>query len=212
MRMKQAYRATPNSRERVVLLHGFAASSLVMWPMGCWLKGCGFDVTNWRYCSLIKPIASHAERLGEYLSELDASECRYSIVAHSMGSIITRLALMQGTFRGLNRVVMLAPPNRGLPLARLAPGFVQRFLKPLKELSDAPDSYVNSLPRTSLQHSDRSAIGVIAAKYDEFVPIASTRLDGREAYISLNATHNSLLISVTAAKLVEAFLRNGRFK
>ena len=116
MQMKQAYRAASNSRERVVLLHGFAESRWVMWPMGCWLKRSGFDVTNWPYRSLTQPIANHAERLGEYLSELDASDCRYSIVAHSMGSIITRVALMQGAYKGLNRVVMLAPPNRGCRL------------------------------------------------------------------------------------------------
>jgi triacylglycerol esterase/lipase EstA (alpha/beta hydrolase family) len=209
--MKSTDSTTSETKELVVLLHGFAASRWVMWPIGCWLKRSGFDVAYWPYWSLTYPIATHAEQLADYLSKVDSSGRRYSIVAHSMGSIITRAALLRGAFTGLKSVVLLAPPNRGLPLARYAPHFVRQFLKPLTELSDANDSYVNSLPRISPQGGERSAIGVIAARYDEFIPMASTRLDGRESHVTLNATHNSLLVSIKVAKLIESFLKTGRF-
>jgi triacylglycerol esterase/lipase EstA (alpha/beta hydrolase family) len=200
-----------NKHETVVLLHGYAAGRWVMWPLSWWLKWRGYDTAIWSYWSLSLPIAVHGARFAQYLKKLEDAGLSYSIVAHSMGSIITRVALMQGSFGGLRRVVLLAPPNRGLPIARLAPQILKRFSPPLRELSDASDSYVNSLPEVTRKSTNGSDIGVIAAKYDLIIPIANTRLDGSETYTALPASHNSLLISITAAKCVESFLASGRF-
>lgn len=194
-----------------MLLHGYALGRWAMWPLSWWLKWRGFDTVVWSYWSLSLPIAVHGDRFAQYLKKLEDAGLSYSIVAHSMGSIITRVALMQGSFSGLRRVVFLAPPNHGLPIARLAPWILKRFSPPLRELSDASDSYVNSLPQASCKSTNGTDIGVIAAKYDLIIPIASTRLDGSETYTALPATHNSLLISITAAKCVDSFLAYGKF-
>lgn len=199
------------NREIVVLLHGYAASRWVMWPLSWWLKWRGYETKIWSYWSLSLPIAVHGARFAQYLKKLEDAGLSYSVVAHSMGSIITRVALMQGSLCGLRRVVLLAPPNHGLPIARLAPWILKRFSPPLRELSDASDSYVNSLPQESSKITNSATIGVIAAKYDLIIPRASTRLGGCETYTALAATHNSLLISITAAKCVESFLETGRF-
>ncbi len=201
-----------NKQETVVLLHGYAAGRWVMWPMSWWLKRRGYNTLIWSYWSLSLPIAVHGARFAQYLSKLEDAGLSYSIVAHSMGSIITRVALMQGSFGGLRRVVFLAPPNRGLPIARLAPQILKRFSPPLRELSDASDSYVNSLPLVTRKSTNGSDIGVIAAKYDLIIPIANTRLDGSETYTALPASHNSLLLSITAARCVGSFIKHGKFR
>jgi len=199
-------------RETVVLLHGYALGRWAMWPLSWWLKWRGYETAIWSYWSLSLPIAVHGARFAQYLKKLENAGLSYSIVAHSMGSIITRVALMQGGFSGLRRVVFLAPPNHGLPIARLAPWILKRLSPPLLELSDASDSYVNLLPKVPCKSTNNADIGIIAATYDLIIPIASTRLDGSETYTALSATHNSLLTSITAAKCVESFLTNGRFR
>jgi len=192
--------------EMVVLLHGFAASSLVMLPLKWRLSRAGYRAHIWSYSTLRQSIAYHAYRLRKYLSTLEEAGRPYHIVAHSMGSIVSRVALLEGEHKGLQRVVFLAPPNRGLPIARWGARYFKGWSPPLEEIADLPESYVNLLPRT-LQFP----VGVIAAKQDMLIPIANTRLDGNESYIALNATHNSLLISSGVAKQIESFLRTGRF-
>ncbi len=209
--MNQTQLPSKKNRETVVLLHGYATSRWAMWPLSWWLKRRGYNTVIWSYWSLSLPIAVHGARFAQYLNKLEDAGLNYSVVAHSMGSIITRVALTQGSFCGLRRVVFLAPPNHGLPIARLAPWILKRLSPPLRELSDASDSYVNSLPQESRKSTNDLAIGVIAAKHDLIIPIDSTRLDGSETYTALPATHNSLLISITAAQSVESFLVSGRF-
>ena len=195
-----------DTREMVILLHGFAASSVVMLPLKWRLSRAGYQTRIWPYSTLRQPIANHATRLNKYLLALKEAGRSYHIVAHSMGSIVTRAALLDGEHEGLQHVVFLAPPNRGLPIARWGARYFKGWSPPLEEIADVPNSYVNLLPRTL-----RFPVGVIAAIQDRLIPIANTRLDGNESYIPLNATHNSLLISGSVAKQVESFLRTGRF-
>ncbi len=194
------------SRETIVLLHGFAASSLALMLLRRRLAGRGFNAICWSYPSLRPSIRQHAQRLREYLGQLGESGQRYHIVAHSMGSIVTRAALLDSLPSGLGRIVFLAPPNAGLPAARRAPGIAKRFFAPLEELADTPTSFVNSLP----QRMDVD-VGIIAARFDVLIPIINTHLPGERAHTTLNATHNSLLLTSGAASLIHRFLVQGDF-
>jgi len=194
-------------RELIVLVHGFGSMRLIMWPLACLLRAGGFRVRQWSYASLFAPIDDHAKRFFEFLEQLATEESRFHIVAHSMGSIIVQSALNRGYFPNLGRIVFLAPPNRGSPVARVAALIFGQILAPTRELSDALESYVNKLERKL-----KNDVGVIAARFDLLVPISNTHLANESAHIVINATHNSLLVSTTVSKLTARFLATGAFE
>ena len=168
------------------------------------LRARGFRVEQWSYVSLFKPIDKHAARFTDFLHSKLAQEKRFHIVAHSMGSIVVQSALSRSDVANLGRLVFLAPPNHGSPVARIASKWIGRILAPTRELSDVRTSYVNQLKRNSALE-----VGVIAARFDLLVPIRSTHLANEAAHVILNATHNSLLVSRKASDLTARFLNNG---
>jgi len=199
--------AMEDAKDLIMLVHGFGANRLVMWPFACLLRARGFRVRLWSYGSLFETIEKHAIRFYDHLHSVTATERRFHIVAHSMGCIVTQAALNLGGFPNLGRVVLLAPPNAGSPIASVASKVIGRIITPTRELSDTEISYVNQLERKAT-----ADIGIIAARFDVLVPIRSTHLPNEKAHIVINATHSSLLLSMKASKLTARFLAHGSFE
>lgn len=195
------------NNELIVLVHGFGAKRAVMWPLACRLRANGFRVLAWNYPSLFAKIESHAKRLHDYLATRLATETRFHLVAHSMGSIVTRAALIRSPLPNLGRLVLLAPPNGGSPAARLASVLIGGVFVPTHELSDRASSYVNQL-----QGPNDLDVGILAARYDVLVPVRNTHLVGERMHQTLFATHNSLLLSRTVCEKTIRFLRTGDFE
>lgn len=205
----EAPKTQPPAADRngvIVVVHGFAGNRLWMLPL-CWrLRSHGHRVNNWGYASLRGNVATHAARLYDHISQFISHERCIHVVAHSMGAIVVRAALAMGPVANLGRVVLLAPPNRGAPIARLATPLAGRLCQGVADLSDHPGSFVCRL--TGACPAD---VGVVAARFDVLVPTSHTHLDCEREHVVLRASHNSLLISRTAATLVMAFLDTGQF-
>ena len=123
-----------------------------------------------------------------------------------VGSIVTRAALLNSRHRGLKRMVFLAPPIHGTPIGRLAPKFIKQWFPPLLDLSDADDSFVNTLPKSFPVET-----GIVSSRFDILVPMKNTLLADAGGQIAINGTHNSILASPRVAKLVASFLASGHF-
>ena len=190
----------------VVLIHGLAANSIAMLPLRVRLSRMGFDAMTWSYPSMRSPIIKHADRFRRFLDGLDQAGKPYHIVAHSMGSIVTRAAIRDSAGLGLRRVVLLAPPNLGLAAARRAPYWIKRFCRPMDDLADVPESFVNTLPQVLPVD-----VGVIAARGDILIPIEKTHVSGQRDHTVVAGSHNSLLLSSHVASLVRRFLNSGEF-
>jgi pimeloyl-ACP methyl ester carboxylesterase len=190
----------------IVLVHGICSNRLAMWPIACLLRAQGFRVRQWPYRSLFYPIAHHAARFSEFLNAIQETESRYHIVAHSMGAIVVRSALLRCEHHNLGRLVFLAPPNRGSPIARMVSKVLGHMIPPALELSDAKNSFVNQLDSCA-----DLEIGTIAARFDLLVPLENTHFPNQKDHVVINATHNSLLLSVTASRLTANFLNSGSF-
>lgn len=195
------------AQERVIVIHGFLAHGVWMWPLVVRLRRGGFKATSWSYRSLFSPIRDHAQRLSDLLARETSDEPVVHIVAHSMGCIVTRAALQLRRPANLGRVVFLAPPNRGSPVARWIASWAGHVLVPTEELSDREGSFVRQLPE-----ADDSEMGIIVAKYDLLIPDSHVRLSERVPTVVVSATHSSLLISAQAARQAVHFLRFGSFQ
>lgn len=195
-------------RETVTLVHGYLANRFMLAPLGARLRTHGYRTSPWGYWNIRCSVLDHADRFRRRLAQLDADPTigRLHLVTHSMGGIIARAALDGYRPAKLGRLVMLAPPNRGSFVATAAAASFGRFLRPVAELSTAPDSLVNSLPMpTDVE------IGVIAAEWDALVSQESTRPAVPHAHCTVPTFHSGLLFRKDAADLVVAFLRHGQF-
>jgi pimeloyl-ACP methyl ester carboxylesterase len=196
------------TREAVILVHGHGAHPVLLEPLRRALQRQGFRAINWRYRSLRGSIEAHAGRLAAKARELDEDMAveRLHFVGHSMGAIVVRSALALSRPRKLGRVVLLAPPNRGARLADLALRLFGHRISAASELCSHPDSYVNRLaPAADID------CGIIAARWDHAVSLASTHLPGERDHIVLRGLHTLPLHRHTPAQ-VGHFLRQGRFR
>jgi len=126
--------------EVVFLLHGLMRTSSSMRPIEIQLlesfqdkiKSGTLDqsarppcIIRYSYASTRAPIASHAEAFRELVENLPGKP-RIKIAGHSLGNIVTRLAIAQWRTQGdpkgvldrFDRVVMLGPPNQGSSFAK----------------------------------------------------------------------------------------------
>lgn len=201
--------ASAPPRELVFVLHGFASGRLVMWPLVRRLERAGYRVRNWGYPSVLRRTEDHARRLHEALRRADASAevDRIHLVAHSMGGIVARRALQLGPIARLGRLVMLAPPNGGSRAANPWASSLGRIIRPIAELSEREDSYVNRLPPP-----EGVEFGVLAASADHMVRRGRTHLAGQRDHLVIPALHTVLALRRATALQVIAFLRQGHFE
>ena len=197
--------------ELVLLVHGLGAPRLSMAALDWRLRNRGFQTKNWGYPSITAGIQFLAQRLADEIADLASvrSVRRLHVVAHSMGSILTRVALTQQSFSKLDRVVMLAPPNHGSAAARLTAPVLSWLCPPLKELSDDPSSFVNQLPSSWNHHQHE--LGVVEAAHDHVVAPESVRLNGMSDHVVVNSRHGTLPWKRRTLQHVENFLLRGKF-
>lgn len=198
-----------DQRDLVVMLHGIASTRWVMLPLASRLRGKGFDTRLLGYYSVTGSNRKFGRWLAGNLRRIEAKNPgrRIHIVAHSMGSIVTRCALEEFLPKSLGRVVMIGPPNGGSHMAT----FLERiywFSRPLMELKDEPDSFVNRLPPAPAGVE----VGVIAAAKDNVIHLDRTHLPGERDHHVINSWHTGVLWKPETADYVARFLRTGRFR
>ena len=116
-----------------LLLHGLMRTSSSMKPveeemlarLGQKERADSVAIIRFGYASTRSTIASHAQAFRELVENLPGKP-RVKISGHSLGNIVTRLAIAQWTEQGdpqgilkrIDRVVMIGPPNQGSSFAK----------------------------------------------------------------------------------------------
>lgn len=207
-------------RETVILLHGLARTHKSMWKLARALDKAGFHVINQGYDSRRNDIASLAQQvLPEALSQVKAGH-RIHFVTHSLGGILLRQYLKYHPIPLLGRVVMLGPPNQGSQVVdklKKLPGYF--VLNGPAGMELGTDGIVTRLGRANFE------LGVIAGSRsinpflsmllpganDGKVTVASTRLKGMKAHLTLPVTHPMMMQNPQVIAQVLHFLLFGRF-
>lgn len=210
--------------EVVVLVHGLGLNFLTMLVPGLYLRRRGYLVYLYDYPTFRHGITRHAEMLADFLSTMSRRHpaTAIHIVSHSMGGIVARQALSGKRQPEVKRLVMVAPPNQGSPMAgRVARiPFLRRLITPLTELDDASGSFIHTVPIPA-----EVEIGVIAGakgdgkgwkRYmegddDGKVAVKDTHLPNERDHIVIPAWHSLILSKPEVLRQVAAFLRDGRF-
>ena len=208
----------------VVLLHGIAGFALILKSMEWGLEEEGYFVANVTYPSLAEPMEALAvEAVEEGLERCEAEGLtRIHFVTHSMGGILVRLYLSQNKIRGLERVVMLAPPNQGSQFADfIGASPLRKVYEPevLAQLGTGEESVTRRLGPPTFE------LGIIAGTRnlrkllpgtpiepsDGVVTIDETRASGMKDFLLLPVTHTSIVWNDEVQRQTAYFLRNGQF-
>jgi hypothetical protein len=183
----------------------------------------GFFPINQGYPSRKYPI----ERLAGLAITPALEKCprgmEVNFVTHSRGGILVRQYLSKNEVANVNRVVMLAPPNKGSEVVdklKRVPGF--RFINGFAgmQLGTAEISVPNTLGKADFD------VGIIAGKRsinwvlsslipnvdDGKVSIENTKLEGMNDHIEMPVTHPSIMKNRKVITQVVRYLKNGSFE
>lgn len=207
--------------ETVFLLHGIANIPLSMKFLESRLENAGYTVHNLGYPSTRVPIEEAAEQVKAKIGQLAGTDTVH-IVAHSMGNLVARKALEDGSFR-LGRMVMIAPPSRG--------SFAAERLKELdifrwvfgpagQQLPSENTAFFENLPEPPCpfgiiaggRGTEDGYNPLIPGDDDGTVSVEETKLPGAADMVIIRNTHTLLLFDEKTAAQTIRFLKHGRFK
>lgn len=206
----------------VVLLHGLARGHGSMARLGTYLRAEGFETVSRTYPSRRHSISYLAGELADWIVERAQGRPVHA-VTHSMGGVVVR-HLHDPRIRW-ERIVMLAPPNRG---SRLAAGLVRNpvfrwFYGPAGvELADGsqwpePPAPFGVIAGTRARAFSNVTSWTVGRRFsqgtanDGTVTVDETKLDGMSAFAEVDATHTWIMNDPHVHRLVSSYLREGAF-
>jgi triacylglycerol lipase len=208
----------------VVLVHGLDWFRDTLEPTAEFLNGQGYETINVRYPS--RKVAAPAEA-ADWVRKVVAERCqdprkRINLVAHSMGALVVREYLAGGKPKRLGRVVLLAAPNQGSPIAEpLKWKPLGQLIAPAVALSCCP-----AKPEANLRPTADFAPGILMGNRsgwfpylspfikgpdDGVVAVESGRMEGMADFRVLTTSHTRMPKNPEAQREVLAFLQSGRF-
>lgn len=211
----------PAEPPTVVLLHGLARRAGSLAGLGRALVAAGFPVWACDYPSRRRGIAAAAAAIADRLAD-ELPDRPLAAVTHSLGGIVVR-HLADPRLRW-QRIVMLAPPNRGSQVAAAFAGnrLFRWFYGPAGgELAadaaawpppPAPCAVIAGTRRRALANPTSwvsHRVFAAGVEHDGTVAVDETHLAGA-GFATVDATHTLIMNHPEVRALTLAFLRTGR--
>ncbi len=209
---------------KVYLIHGYAGSAVEMERLHKAIQKEGYICEIYTYPSMVDDIDTVSVHLYNKIRQENFDSV--SFVTHSMGALVVRSLYNylrnDSVFPGIYRIVMIAPPNRGTPLADFWSQFrvVKFFGGPnIENLTTNPETGAARYPVPECE------IGIIAGAKgtkngynfliegdnDGIVPTERTDLEAKKDITYVKASHWGLTFKKEVSKLTLNFLKNGTF-
>ncbi|MGB3052045.1 MAG: alpha/beta fold hydrolase [Polyangiales bacterium] len=190
----------------VVLLHGLGRTRRSLARLDRALQEAGFRTARLDYPSTRKSIQDHAATLAELLDHVPTPK-KLSFVSHSLGGLIIRQLLRyDAPWRSvIDRIVMIAPPNRGASLAGSLDkgGLMRGILGPSYGQIAEGFGATLPLPEVPVAIFAGDAVGVPG---DGLVTVDETRLGGASEHYVVPAIHTFIMNHPSVIRGVVSFL------
>ena len=211
-------------KEVVILIHGFNNDESDMFPLKQHLQSVGYEAVTinlpLRFSELEDCIAQFEEQFYQQLSDFRCYE-KIHLVGFSMGGLVVRLFLAKNIVPNLGRCVLIATPNQGTKLADMSDKWMKpvgQIFRPIKALR------TNRLDIGDPINTPKPEIGVIAGntnkhllgiflnrENDGMVEVESAKYHGMTDFVIRPFGHKEIHHQLEIAKLVDLFLRTGKF-
>jgi triacylglycerol lipase len=208
---------------RIFLIHGMGRTGVSFALLARRLKAAGHEVATFNYFVTRETLEGIAERFVTFVAER-AGTAPYAVVGHSLGNVVTRLALpsLLGSAQAasLERFIMLAPPNQPPVIARaLEKNPVFRVLTRDAGRKLLDDEFYARLPVPAVptlviagNRGPKAAwLPFRGEPSDGVVKVAETHLPGAStvAHVEVRAIHTFIMNEAEVALLVLRFLERG---
>ncbi len=119
-------------RPTVLLVHGYGCSRGVWWFIRRRLEAAGYNVAS---VSLVPPYTSVGKLVPQLHARIEAVIAaagvqQLTLIAHSMGGLVSRSYLARHGIARVNRLITLATPHQGSEIARIGIGRNAREMEP----------------------------------------------------------------------------------
>jgi len=209
---------------KVYLIHGYGGIGIELEKIQNAIENEGYISEIFTYHSLVNDVDSVGNRLFEKIQQENYDTV--SFVTHSMGALVVRSVYehldSSTVFPFIHRIVMIAPPNNGSPVADF---FVQfEFMKHIVG-PNVNNLTTNPLTGASKYPIPTCELGLIAGSYgrkrgfnifvkgdnDGVLRPEQTKLGIEKDVAFVKSWHVGLLFNKKVIKYVTAFLKNGKF-
>ncbi|RKD30012.1 alpha/beta fold hydrolase [Thermohalobacter berrensis] len=212
-------------KKKVVLIHGYNKSSKDMLPLKKNMERLGYECIlvdlplrfkEVDYCTSV-----FEKKIKGLLRNLNSNE-KISIIGHSTGGLIIRYYLSKTKYIDkIGRCVLIATPNKGSQLADIASRFSKVFINILKTLKSLTTEEIKKLGIKEVKNVEIGAIAgnnnnlllgkLLKEENDGRVRVSSVKYKGLKDFIILPYGHKEIHHKFKTAKLVDSFIRNGKF-
>lgn len=207
---------TAPERETVVLLHGMGRTRASMAILAQRFKKAGYETLNFPYTQKGTPLDDLSASLAAYI-EGHVRTPRYHLVAHSLGNIVIRNALRKSLKPGLGRIVMLAPPNNAVPLAkRLKDNGLYRWITHDSGQKLSEEAFYEGLPVPTVEFGiiagDRGNNLTSKGPNDGILDVELTKLPGMKDFVTVHHTHSLIMNAKDTFVYAKRFIETGAFE
>ncbi len=214
-----------NASTKVYLIHGYGGLGIELKDIQNAIKKKGFISEIYSYPSLVKDVDSVGNILFYKIQKENFDTV--SFVTHSLGALVVRSMYEHldslTSFPFIYRIVMIAPPNNGSPVADFFAqfSFVKHIIGPnINNITTNPLTGAGKYPIPTCE------VGLIAGSFggkkgynifvkgdnDGVLIPEQTKMGIEKEVVFVKSGHIELLFNKTVKKYVTSFLTNGKFK
>ncbi len=199
---------------KILLIHGLSRTTLSLLGLEWYLQQIGWVTEQFGYLAVTESFDSIVERLRVRLQIL-ASEGTYGIVAHSLGGLLTRVALGFDVSPMPKHIVMLGTPNQPPRLAahawKIAPF---RWWTGQCGLNLTNPDFFASLPSIEYPYTIVAGTGGLRGFLSPFgeelndgiVAVNETRISDKDRIIKLPVQHTFMMNNPQVQQVVRQAL------
>lgn len=214
-----------NASTKVYLIHGFGGLGIELKELQKAISKEGYNNEIYSYPSLVLDVDSVGNTLFDKIQREKFDTI--SFVTHSMGALVVRSIYEHldslTSFPFIHRIVMIAPPNNGSPVADFVAqfSFVKHIIGPnINNITTNPLTGAGKYPIPTCE------VGLIAGSYgkkkgfnifvkgdnDGVLLPEQTKMGIEKDIAFIKSWHVGLLYNKTVKKYVISFLKQGVFK
>lgn len=207
----------PGTKPTLIFIHGIYQNSLILSSLANRMKHKGYHTLHFEYPSVSHNPHENAEQFAHFIRYQKNLADHLSIIAHSLGSIVTQTALEKYPDLPIEKTIAICPPFQGARIVGFLKKYHLDFLvgRAKQALTPQKNHWHSKKPLGIIAGNRR--FGVSSLLVNNFEPndgtvyLHETIIPGMKDHIILPYSHNDIVLSAETAAQCHHFLTHSRF-